>query len=72
MNTSARDCSRRLGLVLLGSSEATNCGAVDGLLIRGAGQSGIRIAPPLIITQEQMETGLSILEESIKEAQRKL
>ncbi|MCC6003264.1 MAG: acetyl ornithine aminotransferase family protein [Thermofilum sp.] len=43
-----------------------------GLLVIGAGLSTIRIAPPLTITQEQMETGLTILEESIKEAQRKL
>ena len=43
-----------------------------GLLVIGAGLSTIRIAPPLIITQEQMDTGLNILEESIKEAQRKL
>ncbi|ABL77945.1 acetyl ornithine aminotransferase family protein [Thermofilum pendens] len=39
-----------------------------GLLVIGAGVSTIRIAPPLIITQQEMETGLRILEESLREA----
>ncbi len=39
-----------------------------GLLVIGAGLSTIRIAPPLVITQEEMEVGLSILEEALREA----
>ncbi|MEM2597273.1 MAG: aminotransferase class III-fold pyridoxal phosphate-dependent enzyme, partial [Thermofilum sp.] len=39
-----------------------------GLLVIGAGLSTIRVAPPLIITQDEMETGLEILEESLREA----
>jgi 4-aminobutyrate aminotransferase len=39
-----------------------------GLLVIGAGVSTIRIAPPLVITQEEMETGLEILEAALREA----
>ena len=39
-----------------------------GLLVIGAGLSTIRIAPPLIISREEMEVGLSILEEALREA----
>jgi len=34
-----------------------------GLLTLGAGPSSVRLAPPLILTDEQIETGLSIMEE---------
>jgi len=37
-----------------------------GLLLLPAGESAIRIAPPLIITKQQAETGLDIFEESVK------
>ena len=38
-----------------------------GLLLLGAGESSIRLAPPLIITKEQLDTGLSIIEDCLKE-----
>jgi 4-aminobutyrate aminotransferase len=38
-----------------------------GLILLPAGISSIRIAPPLILTREQAEKGLDILEDSIKE-----
>jgi 4-aminobutyrate aminotransferase len=38
-----------------------------GLLILPAGENTIRICPPLIITEEEMFTGLEILHRSIKE-----
>src|SRR3972149_2948140 len=38
-----------------------------GLILLPAGESTIRIAPPLIITEEQADKGLDILESSIKE-----
>lgn len=37
-----------------------------GLILLGAGKSVIRICPPLIITSEQAETGLDILEDAIR------
>jgi 4-aminobutyrate aminotransferase len=37
-----------------------------GLLLLAAGECSIRIAPPLIITREQIDTGLSILEDCLK------
>ncbi len=37
-----------------------------GLLLLGAGESSIRIAPPLIITRSEIDTGLAILEDCIK------
>jgi 4-aminobutyrate aminotransferase len=36
-----------------------------GVLYLGAGPSSIRIAPPLVISQEQADIGLDILEECI-------
>lgn len=39
-----------------------------GLLIIGGGESAIRIAPPLVINREQVDEGLDILEEVIREA----
>ena len=38
---------------------------LNGLLTLGAGKSAIRIAPPLVISREQMDEGLDILEHSI-------
>ncbi|RLG42348.1 MAG: acetyl ornithine aminotransferase family protein [Thermoproteota archaeon] len=38
-----------------------------GLLLLGAGKSSLRLAPPLIITEEEADVGLDILEETIKE-----
>jgi 4-aminobutyrate aminotransferase len=37
-----------------------------GLLLLGAGESSIRLAPPLVITQEQIDMGLSIFEDCLK------
>jgi 4-aminobutyrate aminotransferase len=41
-----------------------------GLLLLGAGQSSIRLAPPLILSKEQADMGLEIFEESIKHISR--
>jgi 4-aminobutyrate aminotransferase len=41
-----------------------------GLLLLGASASSIRIAPPLIITQEQLDTGLTIIEDCLKKLQQ--
>jgi len=38
-----------------------------GLLLLGAGKSSLRLAPPLIITEEEADVGLDILEETIGE-----
>ena len=43
-----------------------------GLLVIGSGLSAIRIAPPLIISKEEMDVGLEILEESLKTARTKV
>jgi 4-aminobutyrate aminotransferase len=37
-----------------------------GLLLLGAGESSVRLAPPLIITREQIDIGLSIIEDCLK------
>jgi 4-aminobutyrate aminotransferase len=37
-----------------------------GLLLLGAGECSIRLAPPLVITQAQLDQGLSILEDCLK------
>jgi 4-aminobutyrate aminotransferase len=37
-----------------------------GVLLLGAGQSSLRLAPPLIINEQQIDAGLEILEESLK------
>jgi 4-aminobutyrate aminotransferase len=39
---------------------------MKGLLLLGAGESSLRFAPPLIITREEIDTGLSIFEDSLK------
>jgi 4-aminobutyrate aminotransferase len=38
-----------------------------GLLVLGAGDSAVRIAPPLTITSEQAEAGLAVFEEAVAE-----
>ena len=37
-----------------------------GMLYLGAGESSLRIAPPLIVTREQVDAGLDIVEDCIK------
>lgn len=37
-----------------------------GMLFLGAGESSVRIAPPLIVTREQIDVALDILEDAIK------
>ncbi len=37
-----------------------------GLLLLGAGESSLRLAPPMIITEAQIDTGLNILEDCLK------
>jgi 4-aminobutyrate aminotransferase len=37
-----------------------------GLLLLGAGESSIRLAPPLVISREEIDTGLSIIEDCLK------
>jgi len=41
-----------------------------GVLLLGAGPNTIRLCPPLIITKQQADMALDVLEESIKEAAR--
>jgi 4-aminobutyrate aminotransferase len=36
-----------------------------GLLFLGAGENSIRIAPPLVVTAEQAEIAMDVLEECI-------
>jgi 4-aminobutyrate aminotransferase len=43
----------------------------QGLLVLGAGESSIRLAPPLIVTREQADVAMDILEESITTAEQK-
>jgi 4-aminobutyrate aminotransferase len=38
-----------------------------GLLLLGAGESSLRLAPPLIITRQEIDMGLSIFEDALKE-----
>lgn len=40
----------------------------NGLLLLGAGPNTLRICPPLIVNQEQIDVALDIMEEAIKEA----
>jgi 4-aminobutyrate aminotransferase len=37
-----------------------------GLLLLGAGECSIRLAPPMVITREEIDTGLAILEDCLK------
>jgi 4-aminobutyrate aminotransferase len=41
-----------------------------GVLILGAGKSVIRLAPPLVITKDQADTVLRVLDESLTEVTR--
>jgi 4-aminobutyrate aminotransferase len=43
-----------------------------GLLILGCGENVIRLIPPLIITQEEADTALTILEEVLKKVEKTL
>jgi 4-aminobutyrate aminotransferase len=36
-----------------------------GLLVLGAGQNSIRLCPPLVLTKEQADTALRILDEAL-------
>jgi 4-aminobutyrate aminotransferase len=40
-----------------------------GLLILGCGETAIRLAPPLVVQQGEVDCALAILEESIRIAQ---
>jgi len=44
----------------------------NNVLMLGCGKSGMRIAPPLIISQEQMEQGLDILERVIADLEEEM
>jgi 4-aminobutyrate aminotransferase len=41
-----------------------------GLLLLGCGENTIRFSPPLTISPEEVEVGLSIFEESVREVTR--
>jgi 4-aminobutyrate aminotransferase len=43
-----------------------------GVLVIGAGMSTIRIAPPLCITDEQVDEALEIIEDEISKANRRI
>lgn len=45
--------------------EIVNKAYLNGLLTLGCGKSGIRFAPPLVLTREQLDEGLTILERAI-------
>ncbi len=52
--------------------EVANRAFLKGLISLGAGTSTMRIAPPLVITQELMEEGLDILEHVIAELEEEM
>jgi 4-aminobutyrate aminotransferase len=37
----------------------------QGLLVLGAGQNSIRLSPPLVLTKEQADTALKILDQAL-------
>jgi len=43
-----------------------------GVLFLGCGPSTVRIAPPLVITKDEAEVGMDVLEESIAAVERSL
>jgi 4-aminobutyrate aminotransferase len=43
----------------------------QGVLLLGAGQSSLRLAPPLTITQQQIDMGLEIFEKSLSKLENK-
>ncbi len=49
-------------------NKITEIALKKGLILLPAGRTAIRVAPPLTITEEHLETGLDILIESIREA----
>ena len=62
-----------MGLALDDQEQAGKIGDIinearsRGLLILRAGSNVIRLAPPLVITEEEIKDGIAVLEESIKE-----
>jgi 4-aminobutyrate aminotransferase len=42
-----------------------------GLILFRGGQSTIRIAPPLVIPEEDLEIGMEIFEQSLREVEKK-
>jgi 4-aminobutyrate aminotransferase len=42
----------------------------NGLILLGAGVSSLRLAPPLILTEEQADVGFEIFEESLKRVEK--
>ena len=38
-----------------------------GLLLMGAGESSLRLIPPMTINRQQIDTGLSIMEDCLKQ-----
>jgi 4-aminobutyrate aminotransferase len=50
--------------------KVTDLAFEKGLLILGAGASAIRLCPPLIITKEQADIALDIIEECLVEVQK--
>ena len=43
-----------------------------GLLTLGSGENSIRISPPLVIDEEQADCAIRIMEESIREAEKRI
>jgi 4-aminobutyrate aminotransferase len=43
-----------------------------GLLVLGAGENSLRLSPPLLIDEEQVDFALRTLEECIREAEKKV
>jgi 4-aminobutyrate aminotransferase len=41
-----------------------------GLILLGAGQCALRLAPPLVLTQEQADVGVEIFEEALKKVEK--
>ena len=52
--------------------EIVNKAYLNGLLTLGCGTSGIRFAPPLVLTKEQLEEGLTILEHAIAQTEEEM
>ena len=41
-----------------------------GLLVLGAGMNAIRFSPPLVLTSEQADTAVRIMDEALTEVER--
>jgi 4-aminobutyrate aminotransferase len=52
--------------------EIVNKAYLNGLLTLGCGSSGIRFAPPLVLTRELLDEGLDILEHSIASTEEEM